>query len=66
MIPPEILTAHQREVLRLFACERDLCDAFVRGNALPILPHLLTPIDPQTVSEFFLALAKSLKDEAIG
>ncbi len=40
--------------------------ALVRGDSLPILPHLLTPIDPNVVSAFFLSLARSLKKETIG
>ena len=43
-----------------------LGSAFLRAQRLPILPHLLEPIEPPAIQSFFARLAHSLKDDVIG
>ncbi len=39
--------------------------ACMRANELPILPHLLQPIDPQDVKRFFIDIARSLRSDVL-
>lgn len=39
--------------------------ACMRADSLPVLPHLLEPLDPQEVQTFFVVLARSLKGDTV-
>ena len=37
----------------------------MRAKSLPVLPHLLCPVDPSEVTAFFIAQAEALKTDIL-